>query len=488
MARWVKSHNQMRIFKQTATPAVVDGLKVGDIWIDINSGAILKVCTAISPVTFASDSLDGSGNFAANNVIQGYTSTATAAATTTLTVASTQVQVFTGITTQTVVLPVVSTLTVGTSYVIINLSSGVVTLQSSGANTVQAIQANSSIIVRSNASSGTTASVWHIQEYVPAASGQTGSGSLVRATSPILVTPALGTVASGDISACTSTSMALVTPVLGTPTSGVLTNCTGTASGLTAGTVTTNANLTGDVTSSGNATTLSTPGSITVATDDKVLVKDTSASDVYKYVTVQSIRDIAPGSATITSAQLATALTDETGSGTAVFNTSPSLVTPTLGVASATSVNFGQQALGYYGEAQSWTPAFSFTTPGDISVSYATQTGAYYRIGTGLVFATWVLICTPTFSTASGALRITGLPFAAKSALPFSMAGIISNQSAGITYPAGTTSAVPTATTNATTLGVTCIGSATAAAVLSITSFVSGVAITLNGGCIYAMA
>jgi hypothetical protein len=38
---------------------------------------------------------------------------------------------------------------------------------------------------------------------------------------------------------------------LGTPVSGVATNFTGTASGLTAGNVTTNANLTGDVTSVG---------------------------------------------------------------------------------------------------------------------------------------------------------------------------------------------------------------------------------------------
>ena len=44
-------------------------------------------------------------------------------------------------------------------------------------------------------------------------SDETGTGSLVFATSPTLVTPALGT-----------------------PASGVLTNCTGTASGLTAGT------------------------------------------------------------------------------------------------------------------------------------------------------------------------------------------------------------------------------------------------------------
>lgn len=44
---------------------------------------------------------------------------------------------------------------------------------------------------------------------------------------------------------------------LGTPSSGVATNLTGTASGLTAGTVTTNANLGGDIVSSGNTTTYS---------------------------------------------------------------------------------------------------------------------------------------------------------------------------------------------------------------------------------------
>ena len=41
---------------------------------------------------------------------------------------------------------------------------------------------------------------------------------------------------------------------LGTPSSGVATNLTGTAAGLTAGSVTTNANLTGPITSTGNAT------------------------------------------------------------------------------------------------------------------------------------------------------------------------------------------------------------------------------------------
>jgi hypothetical protein len=56
---------------------------------------------------------------------------------------------------------------------------------------------------------------------------ETGTGVLVFNTSPTFVTPALGTVTSGNISACTSTSMVMVTPILGTPTSGTLTNCTG---------------------------------------------------------------------------------------------------------------------------------------------------------------------------------------------------------------------------------------------------------------------
>jgi len=89
----------------------------------------------------------------------------------------------------------------------------------------------------------------------------------------------------------TLTAPTLTTPALGTPASGVLTNVSGTASSLTAGTVTTNANLTGHVTSSGNAAVLGS----------------------------------------FTSAQLATALTNETGSGLAVFGTSPTLVTPALG-------------------------------------------------------------------------------------------------------------------------------------------------------------
>jgi hypothetical protein len=170
----------------------------------------------------------------------------------------------------------------------------------------------------------------------------TGTGNVVLSNSPTLVTPALGTPASGTATNLTglpistgvsglgtgvatflgtpssanlasavtdetgsgalvfANSPTLVTPALGTPSALVGTNITGTASGLTAGNVTTNANLTGAITSTGNATSLGS----------------------------------------FSSANLLGALTDETGTGSAVFATSPTLVTPILGTpTSATLTN-----------------------------------------------------------------------------------------------------------------------------------------------------
>ncbi len=72
-----------------------------------------------------------------------------------------------------------------------------------------------------------------------------GTANQITASSP-----------TGTVTLSIPSSPVFVSPLLGTPTSGVLTNCTGTASGLTAGNVTTNANLTGPITSSGNATSI----------------------------------------------------------------------------------------------------------------------------------------------------------------------------------------------------------------------------------------
>ncbi len=184
MARWVKSKQSMRVFKTATTPTVLDGLAIGDIWIDTTTTAVLKVCVAISPVAFSTvDAGDANNNVSANNFISGYTTTATAAATTTLTVASTRQQFFTGVTTQTCVLPVTSTLALGQIFEIVNNSTGVVTVQSSGANTVVAMAAATKLLVTCILTSGTTAASWDYV-YQPNASGITGTGSLVRHTTP----------------------------------------------------------------------------------------------------------------------------------------------------------------------------------------------------------------------------------------------------------------------------------------------------------------
>lgn len=91
---------------------------------------------------------------------QGYTSTATANSTTTLTNASTYNQFFTGLNLQTVVLPVASTMTLGQQFFIVNNSTNNVTVQSSGANNVIGLFSGTSSLITCITTSGTTAASW----------------------------------------------------------------------------------------------------------------------------------------------------------------------------------------------------------------------------------------------------------------------------------------------------------------------------------------
>jgi len=141
-----------------------------------------------------------------------------------------------------------------------------------------------------------------------------------------------------------ATSPTLVTPALGTPSALVGTNITGTAASLTAGNVTTNANLTGAVTSVGNATSLGS----------------------------------------FTSAQLATALTDETGSGANVFATSPTLVTPALGTPTSgtlTNCTFPTLNQNTTGTAAGLSATLT-TTSGGTGLTSFTANGVVYASST----------------------------------------------------------------------------------------------------------
>jgi hypothetical protein len=88
--------------------------------------------------------------------------TATAAGTTTLTVSSYTIQEFTGATTQTVVLPVVTTLRLGHQFRFINNSSGLVTVNSSGGNLVTTVAAGATVFVSCILITGTTAASWSV--------------------------------------------------------------------------------------------------------------------------------------------------------------------------------------------------------------------------------------------------------------------------------------------------------------------------------------
>lgn len=136
---------------------------------------------------------DANQNLSANNIVNDYATTATAAGTTTLTVASKRVQFFTGTSTQTVTLPVASTLTVGHNYYIRNLSTGVVTVQSSGANSVIAMQPQDGIIVTCILASGTSAASWSVFSEL-ANSAATGALSLPAGTAAQRPTAVAGQV------------------------------------------------------------------------------------------------------------------------------------------------------------------------------------------------------------------------------------------------------------------------------------------------------
>lgn len=132
----------------------------------------------------------------------------------------------------------------------------------------------------------------------------TGSGPFVKQTSPILITPNLGTPSAVNLANATNMAISNVGG-LGTGVASAL----GTAVGATGG-----------ITSFNGALGTPTSGTLTNTTGLPIAT---------------GVSGLAAGAATFlttpTSANLATLMTDETGTGANVFATSPTLVTPVLG-------------------------------------------------------------------------------------------------------------------------------------------------------------
>jgi hypothetical protein len=138
------------------------------------------------------------------------------------------------------------------------------------------------------------------------------------------------------------------------------------------------------------------------------------------------------------------------------------------------------------GASYSWrrfTPTVTFVTPGDLSVSYATARGKYQRDGHKITFSI-KLTFTPIYTTASGGIRISGLPFNGVSANSgWGMAYqfcTFGSSSTAITWPAGVTQVVGRIPAQSSYIQLVGMGSATTAVFLGTTHFPTGVAQTVE--------
>lgn len=222
---------------------------------------------------------DANGNITGvNNVEVGLTLITSAGGTTSLTAASTQVQILVGSANQTIRLPDATTLAVGVFYTISNASSGVLTVEDYSGTVIETIAQGGAaqalctsiatvagswgfrVFAASNVTWGNanldyngtiTSATWEGDTVGTAygGTGLTGFGSanyalyssnattLTAGTLPVAAGGTGVTTSTGTGSVVLSNSPTLVTPALGTPSSGNLQNCTGYPSGSLTGIV-----------------------------------------------------------------------------------------------------------------------------------------------------------------------------------------------------------------------------------------------------------
>jgi hypothetical protein len=231
-----------------------------------------------------------------------------------------------------------------------------------------------------------------------------------------------------------NTSPILTTPNLGTPTVLVGTNITGTATGLTAGNVITNANLTGPITSVGNATSVGSQtgtGATFVMSDSPALVGTPSlptgtiavtqgaGNNSTAIATTAYVDNISGASVNltgpITSVGNATSIASQTGTGTTfvmddspALTGTPSLPTGTIAVTQAALNNTTAVATTAFVVNENLTNA-NLTGP-ITSVGNATSIASQTGTGTTFVMdASPVLTGTPSLPTGTiGVTQATG--------------------------------------------------------------------------------
>ena len=151
--------------------------------------------TVSLPISIANGGTGATSAPAANAAISGYTTTATAGDTTTLTNASSVSQRFTGTQGQTILLPSTATLSTGWWYLIHNDSTQALSVKTSTSVDLVSVPPGTSVNPVVVSTAGNTAAAWDYD--FCAFDSATGTGAAVRATSPTIVTPSISGNFSG---------------------------------------------------------------------------------------------------------------------------------------------------------------------------------------------------------------------------------------------------------------------------------------------------
>jgi hypothetical protein len=224
--------------------------------------------------------------------------------------------------------------------------------------------------------SGTNGRILYDNSGVVGEMTTTGSGTVVAlATSPTLVTPALGTPASGVMTNVTGLPISTgvsglgtgVATFLATPSSANLASAVTDETGSGALVFANTPTLVTPVLGVASATSINKVAITAPATSATLTIADGKTLTVSNTLTFTGTdgSSVAFGTggtvaytannlsvfAATTSAQLAGVISDETGSGVLVFATSPTLTTPNIGVATSASVIFTNNAITASGNA-----------------------------------------------------------------------------------------------------------------------------------------
>lgn len=397
---------------------------------------------------------DSNANTLINNIVQGWTSTVSAAGTTTLTVASTYWQRLTGTTTQTFKLPNATTLTSGTSYIFDNDSTGNLYIIDNGSNAVDTVAAGgyTTVFLESNSTSngewgrfgmlptevnwGTTSAdlgsatitnaTWQ-GTTIATGYGGTGltsftSGGALYATSTSSLTSGTLPIASGGTAATTFTSNGVLygngTSALGVtgagttgqvllantsgaptwgsvPSTGAVTTFQTSLSGLTPSTATTGAvTLAGTLgaTSGGTGLSAYTTGDIIYASATNTLSKLTAGTNGYVLTLAAGVPSWAAASSGVT-------VTNDTSTASALYPTFTSATSGSISGVSVTSSKFTfVPSTGSLTAPQTVASNGLVVNSNTVSVSYSIPSGSSATSTGPMTISSGVAVTVPTGS------------------------------------------------------------------------------------------